>query len=101
MEAPICVFLMERKLSTKQLNNMKRNWEYNQGLVVSSDGSSGGLAFLWKPGTQVHVKKFSRWFIDAHIVCDITGIIWRLTSFYGHPNTNKREETWTLLESLG
>ena len=25
----------------------------------------------------------------------------RLTGFYGHPDTNKREETWTLLESLG
>ena len=25
----------------------------------------------------------------------------RLTSFYSHPDTNKREETWTLLESLG
>nr|POE90757.1 hypothetical protein CFP56_27341 [Quercus suber] len=28
-------------------------------------------------------------------------ITWRLTGFYGHPDTNKREETWTLLESLG
>ena len=25
----------------------------------------------------------------------------RLTGFYGHPDTNKREETWTLLESFG
>ena len=90
--------------SAEQLNNMKGNWEYNQGLVVSSDGSSGGLALLWRPGTQVHVKKFSHWFIDAHIVYDITGIRWRLswlTGFYGHPDTNKHEETWTLLESLG
>lgn len=26
---PICVFLMETKLTTEQLNNMKQNWVYN------------------------------------------------------------------------
>ena len=50
-KAPICVFLMETKLTTEQLNGMKQNWDYNQGLVVSSDGFSGGLALLWKPNT--------------------------------------------------
>ncbi|XP_075674814.1 uncharacterized protein LOC142644006 [Castanea sativa] len=62
---------------------------------------SGGLALLWKKNTQVYVQNFSRWFIDAHIVCADTGLKWRLTGFYGHPDTSKREETWTLLESLG
>ena len=28
------------------------------------------------------------------------GDVWRLTRFYGHPETSRREETWTLLESL-
>ena len=44
---PICVFLMKTKLTTEQLYNMKQNWVYNQGLIVSSDGLSGGLALLW------------------------------------------------------
>ena len=69
--------------------------------MVSSEGQSGGLALLWKPDTKVHVKKISRWFINAHVFCETTGICWRLTGFYGHPETSKREETWTLLESLG
>lgn len=69
--------------------------------MVSSDSFSGGLALLWKPSTQVHVKNFSGWYIDAHIVCDSTGAKWMLTEFYGHPNTSKWEETWALLESLG
>ena len=99
-KAPICVFLMETKLTTEQLNDMKQNWEYNQGLVVSCDGLKGGLALLWKPTTQVHVQNFSRWFIDAHLFCNVTGSKWRLTGFYGQPDTNRREETWTLLESL-
>ncbi|XP_075670157.1 uncharacterized protein LOC142639915 [Castanea sativa] len=100
-EDPICVFLMETKLTTDQLNAKKQGWAYNQGIAVSSEGSSGGLALLWKPDAKVHVKNFSRWFIDAHVVCKTTGLTWRLTGFYGQPDTSKREETWTLLESLG
>ena len=71
---PICVFLMETKLTTEQLNNIKQNWVYNQGLVVSSNGFSSGLALLWKLGTQVHVQNFYSWFINTHIVCDNTGL---------------------------
>ena len=100
-EAPICVFLMEKKISTDQLSAKKQNWDYNQGLMVSSDGRSGGLALMWKSDTKVHVKNFSRCFIDAHMFCETTGLCWRLTGFYGHHETSKREETWTLLRSLG
>ena len=46
------------------------------------------------------MSRIFRWFIDAHIVCADTGLKWRLTGFYGHPDTSKHEETWTLLESL-
>ena len=95
-----CVFLIETKLVTEQLNNMKQNWDYNQGLVLSSDGHSGGLALLWKAKAHVHIQNFSRWFIDTYIVCTNTGLKWRLIGFYGHPDTSKQEETWTLLESL-
>ena len=51
---------METKLSMDQLDAKKQNWDYNQGLVVSSDGWSGSLALLWKPNTKVQVKNFSR-----------------------------------------
>ena len=64
---------METKLTTKQLNNRTQYWTYNQGLVVFSEGLSGGLALLWKPETKVHVINFSCWFIDAHVVCPNTG----------------------------
>ena len=91
---------MEKKISTDQLNTKKQNWDYNQGLMVSSDGRSGGLDLMWKSDTKVHVKNFSR-FIDAHMFCETIGLCWRLTGFYGHHETSKREETWTLLRSLG
>ena len=31
---------------------------------------------------------------------ETTGMCWRLTNFYGHLETSKCEENWTLLESL-
>ena len=83
-----------------QLDAKKQNWGYNQGLVVSSDGLSGGLALLWKPDTKVQVKNFSRQFINAYVLYETTGMCWRLTNFYGHLETSKCEENWTLLESL-
>ena len=68
--------------------------------MVSSDGHSGGLALLWKPKAHVHIQNFSRWFINTYIVCANASLKWRLIGFYGHPDTSKWEETWTLLESL-
>ena len=86
-KAAIYVFLMETKFTTEQLNNMQQNWDYNQGLVVSSKGLSGDLALLWKPETQVHIKNFSRWFIDANVVCTNTG--GSSLASMGHPDTSK------------
>ena len=83
------------------MNHKKQELGYTQGLAVSGIGQSGGLALLWKPESKVAIQGFSRWHIDAYITCTRTGIIWRLTSFYRQPDTSKREETWTILESLG
>ena len=83
------------------MNYKKQELGYIQGFAVSSIGQSGGLALLWKPDSKVAVQGFSRWHIDALITCTHTGLIWRLTSFYGQPDTSKHEETWSLLESLG
>ena len=58
--------------------------------MVSSEGQSGGLALLWKPDTKVHVKNFSRWFIDAHVFCQTIGICWRLIGFYRHPENVRK-----------
>ena len=58
--------------------------------MVSSKGQSGGLALLWKPDTKVHVKNFSRWFINAHVFCETIGISWRLIGFYRHPENVRK-----------
>lgn len=42
----------------------------------------------------------THWNIDAFVESKSNGDRWRLTGFYGHPYTSKREEIWSLLESL-
>ena len=92
---------MEIKLSQEDMKYKKQELGYTQGLAVSSISQSGDLALLWKPKTKVAIQGFSRWHIDAYITCASTGVTWRLIGFYGQPDTNKREETWSILESLG
>ena len=55
---------------------------------------------LWMPTSKVEVRRRSQWHIDAYVYYVNNGDIWRLIGFYGHHKTSKREETWTLLESL-
>ena len=74
---------------------------FTQGLIVPSEGRSGGLALLWKPKTCVKIRGYSKWFIDAEIVSNSDQGGWRFTGFYGQPDTSKREEIWQILECLG
>ena len=72
---------METKLPQERMNFLKHELGYTQGLAISSDGQSRGLALLWKP--KVEVRRPSQWYIDAYIDYDNMGEVWRLTDFYG------------------
>ena len=45
--------------------------DYTKGLIVPSDGKSGGLALLWKEGINVWTHKYSNSHIDV-VVTDTT-----------------------------
>ena len=100
-EDPSLVFLMETKLIVEEMKNVQREIGWSQGIVVASEGRSGGLALLWKPNVKVTVRFINRWYIDALI--DSGGDIgeWRLTGFYGNPSTHRRVESWETLKCLG
>ena len=100
-EDPSLVFLMETKLIMEKMKNVQREIGWSQGIVVASEGRSGGLALLWKPNVKVTVRFINRWYIDALI--DSGGDIgeWRLTGFYGNPSTHRRVESWETLKCLG
>ena len=64
-------------------------------------GKSGGLAMLWSRDIKVEVKGYSGNYIDAVVTELESGFKWRITGFYGNPETHRRKESWDLLRSLG
>ena len=67
--------------------------------TVPSNDRGGGLALLWKKEVDVWVDSFSNYHIDS-IVHGGSENAWRLTSFYGEPDTNHRSEGWNMLRML-
>ena len=55
LEDPILIFLMETKPFVSEMNEIKEKLDQSQGLIVSSNGRSGGLALLWRRGVDVAV----------------------------------------------
>jgi len=53
VEAPLLIFLMETKANIAYMSKIQTKLDYTQGIIVPSDGKSGGLALLWKEGTTV------------------------------------------------
>lgn len=54
-EDSIIVFLMETKSNTEGMKLVKEKCNMKHGLIVPSEGKSGGLALLWKEGITVEV----------------------------------------------
>ena len=79
---------------------IKHKLERSQGMIVPSVRRSGGLALLWKESLLVEVQTFSPRHIDVIITEDAGKKKWRFIGFYGYPETNKREESWSLLVNL-
>ena len=70
------------------------------GLIVPSVGRSGGLAMLWSRDIIIEVQSYSRNFVEAVVTDPDSGFKWRITGFYGNPETYCRKESWDFLISL-
>ena len=99
-EDPTLVFLMETKYNVEEMVEIKHKLERSHGMIVPSVRRSGGLALLWKESLLVEVQTFSPRHIDVIIMEDARKKKWHFTRFYGHLETNKREESWSLLVNL-
>ena len=97
---PKFIFLMETKINTIRMDGVRRMVGFENGLSIPSEGRSGGLAMLWRQGYNVNISSYSKYHIDSVVTVTATGDTWRLTGFYGHPETSKKEATWRLLETL-
>lgn len=65
----------------------KKSIGFIDGLVVPSSGISGGLALLWRKEITMDIQSYSGRHIDA-IVTNDSGFKWRITGFYGNPETH-------------
>ncbi|XP_075675171.1 uncharacterized protein LOC142644440 [Castanea sativa] len=97
---PKIVFLSETKLKRAGVERIKRKVQIFDGMIVPSDGKSGGLAMLWKKDVKLEIMGYSKNHIDAIITESSSGFKWRITGFYGHPEAHLKHESWKLLENL-
>ena len=97
---PTLVFLAKTKAQLSRIKGLQHKLELTQGIVVPSDGRSGGLALLWKESTMVHFKSCSHTHIDVVVMEDDGGGPWRATGFYEHPDTGMCSSSWDLLKTL-
>ena len=91
---------METKLPGDVMKGKKYEVGFTQGLIVPSDGESGGLALLRKQDLNVSVKGYFRWYINAIVETKSYVGTWRFTGFYGQPETSERYESWAQLKEL-
>lgn len=65
--------------------------------MVDCIGKSGALALRWNEEIDLQIQNYSRRHINATIKGVSDGVEWSLTSFYGHPEADKRHEASNLL----
>ena len=68
--------------------------------AIPSNGISGGLTLFWSKKLDLEVKSYTKNHTDAVVTEPENGFKWRVTGFYGHPDTHKRYESWNLLAFL-
>ena len=97
---PEVVFLSETKMTIAGMKKLKMKLGSVNGLYVQRKGRGGGLAMYWKKEVNLEIKSYSRQHINAVVVEEESGFKWRLTGFYGHPETHQRKESWRYLNTL-
>lgn len=91
---------METLSSKQHLDRVRQRLGFDNFFVVDPVGRSGGLVLLWKVNVNLEIYNYSRRHINV-VVNDGEGYpLWKLTSFYGHLDGRKREESRALLRHL-
>ncbi|XP_023891996.2 uncharacterized protein LOC112003995 [Quercus suber] len=96
---PSVVFLAETLTDDARLEIVQRSIEHDHRWLVPREGRGGGLALFWKSSINLTVVDSSKYYIHAVINKDLDNE-WRLTGFYGEPETARRTEAWDKLRYL-
>ena len=95
---PNIVFLMETKLKMSAMKREKEKAGFVFGLIFPKAQNCGGLAMLWKKEIKLEIMGYAGKFIDAVVINESSDFKWRITVFYGHPETHRRKESWEQLK---
>ena len=87
------MFLLETKLRSRHMERIRDKLGFVNGLIVASRDHSGGLALLLTRKINLNIKSFSNHHIDATITEANSSLKWRITGFYGHPQTHLRHDS--------
>ena len=97
---PMVVFLTETKKKNAGMTKVRMKIGFENGFYVKKEGKGGGLAMLWRREVNLEIKSYSMHHIDAVITREGAGFQWRITGFYGHPETHRRKDSWNFLDVL-
>ena len=81
---PLMVFLAETKSGESKLKGIRNKIVYTQGIMVPNDGRSGGLALMWKEGTEICFKSCYNSHINVVVNGELASTPWRAIGFYGN-----------------
>ena len=91
---PNIVFLMETKLKMSAMKRENEKAGFVFGLIVPKAQNCVGLAMLWKKDIKLEIIGYTWNFIDAIVIDESSNFKWRITVFYGNPETHRRKESW-------
>lgn len=92
-------FLSETLVCSGRIEEIRARLGFTSCFNVDCQGRSGGLAVFWSDTVQCVVTGYSQNFVDVEVM-EERGGRWRLTLFYGFPETTRSRDCWTLLRSL-
>ena len=62
---PKIAFLMETKVGIRKMERFRTRIGLPNGIIIPSNGRSGGIALLWKKDLDVELKSYTRNHIDV------------------------------------
>jgi hypothetical protein len=94
------LFLMETISNMRRMEWIRVKIGYAGVFAVDPVGRSGGVALLWKEDQDLEIQNYLRRHINAIVKRRDDGFSWKLTGFYGDPDSSKRKKSWALLKHL-
>jgi len=84
---------MKTKLMRNKMEVIRIKLGFDGMFVFDCHGHSGGLSLLWKLDDQVLIQNYSRGHVNGVVNEGNANKAWKLTGFYGNPDTARRSES--------